>query len=41
MIRRLAIPDVPIPYSRPLEHRVIPQVDDIVAAGAEVVGAGG
>ena len=40
-IRRLAIPDVPIPYSRPLEHRVIPQVDDIVAAGAEVAGGGG
>ncbi|HVW45968.1 MAG TPA: alpha-ketoacid dehydrogenase subunit beta [Solirubrobacterales bacterium] len=40
-VRRLAVPDVPIPYSRPLEHRVIPQVDDIVAAGAEVVGAGG
>jgi len=40
-VRRLAIPDVPIPYSRPLEHRVIPQVDDIVAAGAELAGASG
>ena len=29
-IRRLAVPDVPIPYSRPLEQRVIPQVADIV-----------
>ena len=26
-VRRLAVPDVPIPYSRPLEQHVIPQVD--------------
>jgi pyruvate dehydrogenase E1 component beta subunit len=31
-VRRLAVPDVPIPYSRPLEEHVIPQVDHIVAA---------
>lgn len=31
-VRRLAVPDVPIPYSRPLEQFVIPQVDSIVAA---------
>lgn len=31
-IRRLAVPNVPIPYSRPLERFVIPQVDNIVAA---------
>jgi pyruvate/2-oxoglutarate/acetoin dehydrogenase E1 component len=30
-VRRLAVPDVPIPYSRPLERRVIPQVEDLVA----------
>jgi pyruvate dehydrogenase E1 component beta subunit len=37
-VRRLAVPDVPIPYSRPLEQRVIPQVDDIVGAVRELVG---
>jgi pyruvate dehydrogenase E1 component beta subunit len=31
-IKRLAVPDVPIPYSRPLEQFVIPQVAAIVAA---------
>jgi pyruvate dehydrogenase E1 component beta subunit len=31
-VRRLAVPDVPIPFSRPLEQFVIPQVDSIVAA---------
>jgi pyruvate dehydrogenase E1 component beta subunit len=30
-VRRLAVPDVPIPYSRPLEQFVIPQVDSIAA----------
>lgn len=30
-VRRLAVPDVPIPFSRPLEQFVIPQVDNIVA----------
>jgi acetoin:2,6-dichlorophenolindophenol oxidoreductase subunit beta len=29
-VRRLAVPDVPIPYSRPLEQFVIPQVASIV-----------
>lgn len=28
-VRRLAVPDVPIPYSRPLEQAVIPQVGHI------------
>ena len=28
-VQRLAVPDVPIPYSPPLEQAVIPQVDDI------------
>jgi pyruvate/2-oxoglutarate/acetoin dehydrogenase E1 component len=31
-VKRLAVPDVPIPYSRPLERFVIPQVDAIVHA---------
>ena len=31
-VRRLAVPDVPIPYSRPLERFVIPQVEAIVGA---------
>ncbi len=31
-IRRLAVPNVPIPYSRPLEQFVIPQVGGIVDA---------
>ena len=31
-VRRLAVPDVPIPYSRPLEKFVIPQVENIVAS---------
>lgn len=38
-VRRLAVPDVPIPYSRPLEQFVIPQVDAIVAAAQQLVGA--
>jgi pyruvate/2-oxoglutarate/acetoin dehydrogenase E1 component len=39
-VRRLAVPDVPIPYSRPLERHVIPQVDGIVSAARELVNAG-
>ncbi len=31
-IKRLAVPNVPIPYSRPLEQFVIPQVSDLVQA---------
>ena len=31
-VRRLAVPDVPIPFSRPLEQFAIPQVDGIAAA---------
>ncbi|MEZ5627199.1 MAG: alpha-ketoacid dehydrogenase subunit beta [Rhodocyclaceae bacterium] len=30
-VRRLAVPDVPIPFSRPLEQFAIPQVDAIAA----------
>ncbi|WP_179401135.1 alpha-ketoacid dehydrogenase subunit beta [Burkholderia guangdongensis] len=36
-IKRLAVPDVPIPFSRPLEQFVIPQVDSIVAAARSLV----
>lgn len=38
-VKRLAVPDVPIPYSRPLEQFVIPQVHSIVAAARQLVGA--
>lgn len=39
-VRRLAVPDVPIPFSRPLEQFAIPQVDAITrAARALVFGA--
>ncbi|MDP1647485.1 MAG: alpha-ketoacid dehydrogenase subunit beta [Rubrivivax sp.] len=38
-VRRLAVPDVPIPYSRPLERFVIPQVDAIVGATQSLMGA--
>ena len=31
-VERVAIPDVPIPYSRPLENEVVPDVSDIEAA---------
>ncbi|MBE0586503.1 MAG: alpha-ketoacid dehydrogenase subunit beta [Hydrogenophaga sp.] len=31
-VKRVAVPNVPIPYSRPLEQFVIPQVDGLVAA---------
>ncbi|SDC10476.1 Transketolase, C-terminal domain [Melghirimyces thermohalophilus] len=31
-IRRLAVPDVPIPYSRPLENHVIPGTESIEEA---------
>ena len=36
-VRRLAVPNVPIPYSRPLEQFVIPQVDHIVRAVQELL----
>jgi pyruvate dehydrogenase E1 component beta subunit len=36
-VRRLAVPDVPIPYSRPLEQHVIPQVSDLVSAARELM----
>jgi pyruvate/2-oxoglutarate/acetoin dehydrogenase E1 component len=36
-VRRVAVPDVPIPYSRPLEQAVLPSADRIVAAAREIV----
>ncbi|MFC3683097.1 alpha-ketoacid dehydrogenase subunit beta [Hydrogenophaga luteola] len=38
-MRRVAVPDVPIPYSRVLEQAVIPQVADLVAAARAVLAA--
>ena len=36
-IKRLGAPNVPIPYSRPLEQFVIPQVEHIVTAARETM----
>lgn len=36
-VRRIAVPDVPIPYSRPLEQFVLPSAEKIVAAVREMV----
>ncbi|OZI82627.1 alpha-ketoacid dehydrogenase subunit beta [Bordetella genomosp. 2] len=36
-VRRLAVPDVPIPFSRPLEQFAIPQVDAIAQAARALV----
>lgn len=36
-VRRLAVPDVPIPFSRPLEQFTIPQVDNIVACARDLM----
>ena len=36
-VKRLAVPDVPIPYSRPLEQTVIPQVSHIESAIREMM----
>jgi pyruvate dehydrogenase E1 component beta subunit len=38
-IKRLAVPGVPIPYSRPLEQFVIPQVDSLVQAAQSLMQA--
>ena len=37
-IKRLAVPNVPIPYSRPLEQFVIPQVQNLVTAARALMG---
>jgi pyruvate dehydrogenase E1 component beta subunit len=36
-VKRLAVPNVPIPYSRPLEQFVIPQVQNMVQAVQELL----
>lgn len=36
-VRRIAEPDVPIPYSRPLEHFVLPNAEKIATAVREMV----
>jgi pyruvate dehydrogenase E1 component beta subunit len=36
-VRRLAVPNVPIPYSRPLEQFVIPQVQGIVDTAEQMM----
>ncbi|MCL6599284.1 MAG: alpha-ketoacid dehydrogenase subunit beta [Alicyclobacillus macrosporangiidus] len=36
-IRRLAVPDVPIPYSRPLEQFVLPNADKVYEAAKQLV----
>lgn len=38
-VRRVAVPDVPIPYARSLERAVLPVPDRIQAAAQELVGA--
>jgi pyruvate dehydrogenase E1 component beta subunit len=38
-VRRLGVPGVPIPYSRPLEQSVIPQVQHIADACRAMIGA--
>lgn len=38
-VKRVAVPNVPIPYSRPLERHVIPQVDSLVAAVRDLMAA--
>ncbi|MCX6043252.1 MAG: alpha-ketoacid dehydrogenase subunit beta, partial [Caldilinea sp.] len=36
-IRRLAGLDIPVPYNRELERRMVPQVDDIATAARRLV----
>jgi acetoin:2,6-dichlorophenolindophenol oxidoreductase subunit beta len=38
-VRRVAVPDVPIPYARSLEHAVLPVRNRIRAAARALVGA--
>ena len=35
-VKRIAAPDTPVPFSPPLEHAFIPQVDDVVAGLREL-----
>jgi 2-oxoisovalerate dehydrogenase E1 component beta subunit len=36
-VKRVATPDVPIPFSPPLERAVLPQVDDVREAARELL----
>ena len=36
-VRRVSAPDVPIPFSPPLERAVLPQVDDVKEAARELL----
>jgi 2-oxoisovalerate dehydrogenase E1 component beta subunit len=36
-VKRVAAPDVPIPFSPPLERAVLPQVDDVREACRELL----
>jgi pyruvate/2-oxoglutarate/acetoin dehydrogenase E1 component len=36
-VRRLTAPDVPIPFSPPLEQAVLPQLDDMKEACRELL----
>lgn len=40
-VTRVCTAEVPIPYAKHMEDAALPQVEDIVAAAREVVGAGG
>jgi pyruvate dehydrogenase E1 component beta subunit len=37
-VARLAVPDTPIPYARPLEYYILPTADKILAAAQRLVG---
>jgi len=37
-VRRVAVPDVPIPYARSLERAVLPGPDRILEAARELLG---
>ena len=36
-VRRLAGLDIPIPYNRELEHKAVPQVEDIISEARDLV----
>jgi 2-oxoisovalerate dehydrogenase E1 component beta subunit len=36
-VKRVSAPDVPIPFSPPLERAVLPQVDDVREAARELL----
>ena len=38
-VQRLAVPDTPIPYARPLEYFVLPTTEKIAAAARQLAGA--